>query len=459
MSSIAEYLEENAKRFESELCELLRIPSVSAESAHKGDVAQAADWMKNRFESLGFEAELLQVGEGHPIVYAESPPVEGAPTVLVYGHYDVQPPDPLDLWISPPFEPTVRNGSLFARGATDDKGQMLTHFFSAQAWLEVRDRLPVNLKYVIEGEEEVGSGSLETLLEESPERLECDCIVVSDTSQFAPGQPSITYGLRGIVAFELKLTGPNTDLHSGTFGGAVTNPANALAKMIASLADEGGRVTIPGFYDDILPMSEAEQNQLALLPFEEKQFFASVGVEDAFGESGFTTLERRTSRPTLDINGITSGYQGEGTKTIIPSWASAKITCRLVPEQDPVKIGEALQEMLDEACPPGIKLELDRGHASQGVVVPLESPYIEAAASAIEYAFGRSPVFTREGGSIPIIAAMHRKLGADVLLVGWGQNDDNLHAPNEKFNLVDFHRGIKASARLWRELSKIDLEG
>jgi succinyl-diaminopimelate desuccinylase len=374
---------------------------------------------------------------------------------LVYGHYDVQPPDPLDQWISPPFEPTVRDGNIYARGSTDDKGQMLTHVNGVQAWLQTRGSLPVQVKFVIEGEEEVGSESLNQFLERSPDKLACDVIVISDMSQFGPDQPAITYGLKGIAYFELRLKGPKQDLHSGTFGGAVTNPVNTVARMLAALVDEDGRVQVPGFYDDVVPLSDRERSQFAALPFDERAFMEQIGVDGVTGETGFTTLERRWARPTCDVNGIWGGYQGEGGKTVLPADAGAKFSFRLVPNQSPEKITRNLHEMLSGLCPPGIKMELIDMHAASGVVVSLESPYMAAATRAIERGFGRQPVFIREGGSIPIVTAFREKLGVDTLMLGWGQNDDNTHGPNEKFCLADYHRGAKASAYLWEELREI----
>jgi succinyl-diaminopimelate desuccinylase len=448
------YLEENAAQFEADLCELLRIPSISADSRFRPDVRRAAEWVAAQFGSLGLSAEICET-PGHPIVYAESLSAPGEPTALVYGHYDVQPPDPLDEWLSPPFEPTVRNGNLYARGATDDKGQMLTHVKSAQAWLRGEGKLPVNLKFLIEGEEEVGSEHLERFIEQNRERLACDVIVISDTSQFAPGKPAITYGLKGITYFELRLTGPSQDLHSGTFGGAVTNPANALAKLLAAIVNDQGQIQIPGFYDEVVPLSPQEREQFATLGFSDQEFMSQIGVDGVTGEVGYTTLERRWARPTYDVNGLWSGYQGEGAKTVLPARAGAKFSFRLVPNQDPRKIHLALEEMLRGLCPPGIKLELIPFHGAPGVVVPLDSPYMNAAANAIEQGFGKRPVLIREGGSIPVVSTFREKLGVDTLLLGWGQNDDNTHSPNEKFCLADFHRGIKASAYLWQELSRI----
>ncbi len=453
MSRLEAYLESHRDQFEEQLCELLRIPSISAGNAQRDALHRAAQWLQAQLTQIGLAAEVMST-DGNPIVLANSPPVEDAPTVLVYGHYDVQPPDPLDQWTSGPFEPTRRDGNIYARGASDDKGQLLTHLFGAQAWLAVEGKLPVNLKFVIEGEEETGSSSLEKLLRENPEQLACDCIVVSDMSQFSRGQPAITYGLRGIAYYELTVTGPNRDLHSGSFGGAITNPANVLAAMLGRMTDDRGRIQIPGFYDDVVPIDSQERERFSMLPFREEDFFAQVGVEGAVGEAGFTSLERRWARPSFDISGLTAGYQGAGAKTIIPQRASAKFSFRLVPNQDPQKVTAGLQEMLQQACPEGAKVHLAELAASPGVLVPLESPYVEAAARAIQYGFGRPPVFIREGGSIPIVANLHRTLQADVLLLGWGQPDDNAHAPNEKFALADFHRGIKTSTRLWRELSR-----
>jgi succinyl-diaminopimelate desuccinylase len=454
MSTIDQYLDTHAARFEDELCEFLRIPSVSADPGHRGDMLRAADWVADQFRHLGFTAEVIPTA-GHPLVYAESSAVPGAPTALVYGHYDVQPPEPLEKWITPPFEPTRRDGNLYARGATDDKGQVFTHLKSAEAWITVEGRLPVNLKFLIEGEEEVGSAALERYLAEHADRLACDCVVISDGGQFAPGVPAITYGLRGIAYYELHVTGPNRDLHSGSFGGSVTNPANALAQMLAGLIDRKGRVTIPGFYDEVVPLTKRERQEMASMPFDEKQYFEQIGVVGANGEEGYTTLERRWARPTFDVSGLWGGYQGEGAKTVLPAAAGAKFSFRLVPNQDPAKITAGLKWRLAELAPPGVELDLVEHHGAPGVLMPLGSPYIEAAARAIQHAFGRRPVFTREGGSIPIVTTFHQQLKVDALLVGWGQDDDNAHSPNEKFALADFHRGIKASARLWEELSKV----
>lgn len=452
MPDFETYLHDRRDAFEDDLFELLRIPSVSADSRHAADTRRAAEWVAGQLRQLDLQTDLIDT-EGHPIVYAESPAIPGAPVVLVYGHYDVQPPDPLDEWISPPFEPTRRDGNVYARGATDDKGQMLTHIKSAQCWMETQGRLPVQLKFLIEGEEEVGSDSLYAFLDSDRQRLDCDVAVISDTSQFGPGRPAITYGLKGIAYFELRLTGPSQDLHSGTFGGAVTNPANTLAKMLAAISDGEGRVTIPGFYDGVQPLSDDERRQMSELPFDDAEFMRQVGVDGVTGEEGFSTLERKWARPTYDINGLWSGYQGEGSKTVLPARAGAKFSFRLVPDQDPAKISAALRTMLEQLSPPGIRFELLEMQHAPGVVVPLDSPYMQAASRAIEAGFGAAPLFIREGGSIPIVTAFKEQLGIDTLLLGWGLNDDNMHSPNEKFSLADFHRGIKASAHLWQELA------
>ncbi|HVA48725.1 MAG TPA: dipeptidase [Pirellulales bacterium] len=454
MPDIDDYLNQHAADFEEELCELLRIPSVSADSRHRADVRRAAEWVAAQLRGLEMKVELCET-PGHPIVYAEWLGAPGAPTALVYGHYDVQPPDPLHEWHSPPFEPTRRDGNLYARGATDDKGQMFTHVKSAEAWMRTAGRLPVNVKFLIEGEEEVGSEHLDNFIAAHRQRLACDVVVISDTSQFAPDQPAITYGLRGIAYFELRLTGPKQDLHSGTFGGGVMNPANALTQMLAVLINRDGQIQVPGFYDDVEPLTEAERRQFAALNFDDREFCDELGIATTAGEKGYSTLERRSARPTFDINGLFSGYQGEGSKTVLPARAGAKFSFRLVPRQDPKKIHAALETMLTRLCPPGIKMELMAYDGAPGVVVSFESPYIRAAAKAIEHGFGRSPVYIREGGSIPVVSTFREQLGVDTLLLGWGLNDDNTHSPNEKFRLLDFHRGIKASAYLWEELSRI----
>jgi acetylornithine deacetylase/succinyl-diaminopimelate desuccinylase-like protein len=453
MQDVIDYLNQNQNTAVEQLCELLRIPSVSGDSQFKADVLKAADFVHAAFVDAGLTSEIVET-PGHPIVYAEWTQAAGAPTVLIYGHYDVQPADPLNLWTTPAFEPDIREGCVWARGATDDKGQFLTHVLSVAAWLKTTGSLPINVKFVIEGEEEVGSNNLDNFLNEHRERLKCDVAVVSDTSQYGPGIPAITYGLRGILACEVKLIGPNRDLHSGVFGGAVQNPANALASLIAKLHDENGRVTIPGFYDDIVELSVEEREQFGSLPFDEAAWLKGLGIDVGAGEAGFTNTERRWARPTCDVNGMFSGYTGEGPKTIVPSTATAKITCRLVPNQDPHKQTEALRDFLAASLPPGVRMEFSTAHGGRPSMADLSSPFMAAAKVAIEKAFGTAPVMIREGGSIPVVASLSDILGVDTLLLGWGQNTDNLHSPDEHFSLTDFHRGTLASAHLWNELAQ-----
>jgi len=453
--SVIDYLSRNKDRFVEELKELLRIPTVSADPAFKPHMQQGAEFLHRQFSELGFRSEIVST-PGHPIVYAEWLNAPDAPTVMVYGHYDVQPADPLDLWTTPPFEPTVRDGRIYARGATDDKGQMFTHVKSAEAWLKSAGRLPVNLKYVIEGEEEVGSRNLEDFLSLNRERLKCDVAVVSDTSQYAPGQPAITYGLRGILAVEVTLTGPCKDLHSGMFGGAVANPATGIARLIASLHDSQGRVQIPGFYDAVVELSESERQQFRDLNFDEAAFKKELGIREVAGEAGYSTVERRWVRPTCEINGLVSGYTGVGPKTIVPSRAVAKITCRLVPRQDPHALVEALHQYLKAQCPPSLDFEFTSYHGCPAFVFDPDSPYIEAAAQAVRAAWQVDRVrLIREGGSIPVVQTFKDVLGVDTLLLGWGLDTDNLHSPNEHFTLADFHRGIEASSRLWDALASV----
>ncbi|MEL7497037.1 MAG: dipeptidase [Planctomycetota bacterium] len=462
MSEFSTYLQENRSRFESELFEWLRMASIGTDSAYDAEVRQAADWLADKFRGLELKTEIIETC-GHPLVYAESPPIEGAPVVLVYGHYDVQPPDPLELWDTPPFEPNVRDGKVYARGATDDKGQMITHLYGVEAYLKTKGALPVQVKYLIEGEEESGGEGLEAFLKgeydkEVPvaEKLAADIVVISDCSQYAPGQPAITYGLKGIMYCQLNLKGPNRDLHSGSFGGSVNNPANALCEMLSQLKDAEGKVLIPGFYDNVLPLDDREREQFASLNFSDEEYKKEMGVDETFGEQGYTTLERRWARPTFDVNGLWSGYQGEGAKTVLPAEAGAKFSFRLVPNQDKETLAAALKTMLENICPPGIQMELEILHGAPGFVLSLDSPYMDAAARAIESGFGTRPVFIRSGGSIPVVNNFKSLLGIDTLLLGWGQDDDDPHSPNEKFTLDDYHRGIHASACLWDEIAKIN---
>lgn len=458
MDPLDEYLARHAARFEDELKQLLRIPSVSADSRHAADVRRAADFVAADLDRSGLEVETVATA-GHPLVVGSWLGAPGKPTLLIYGHYDVQPPDPLDLWISPPFEPSIRDGNLYARGATDDKGQMFTYLKALEARLAVEGRLPINVKVLIEGEEEVGSGSIEAYLPGHADSLACDWVAISDTCQLGPDQPALTYGLRGLSYFELKLTGPRRDLHSGTFGGSVENPINALATILAALRGTDGRITLPGFYDDVDPPAATERAEWSRLPFDEAAYRAELGVPALAGEEGFSTLERRWTRPTCDINGITGGYQGEGAKTVLPAWASAKVSFRLVPRQDPRAVDAAFRAFVQDYCPAGVRAEVVTYQGSRAIVVPLGGDGIRAAARALERGFGKSPHFIREGGSIPIVSAFKRVLGVDSLLLGYGLPDDNTHSPNEKIRLADFHRGIRTSAYLLDELAKVTPKG
>jgi len=446
------YLDAHRGNFEEQLKALLRIPSVSAQPAHDADTRRAAEFVRDDLREIGLAAELITTA-GHPIVYAERLDAPGKPTLLVYGHYDVQPPEPLEPWLSPPFEPTVRDGNLYARGATDDKGQMFTHIKAAEGWLKAAGRLPLNLKFLIEGEEEVGGASLETFVAQNRDRLACDYAVISDTSQFARDQPAITYGLKGLAYFEVIVHGAKSDLHSGTFGGAVANPCNALAVILASLKGPDGRIQVPGFYDPVRPLEDWERAEFARLPFSEAEFQASVGVPALAGEAGYTTLERKGARPTCDVNGLYGGYQGPGPKTVLPCMAGAKLSFRLVPDQDPRTVAAQFRGHVRAVCPPGVSYEIIDHHGAPAVLVDTKTPGVRAAVRAIEAAFGKAPVFMREGGSIPVVGLLKTQLGVDPLLLGWGQNDDNLHGPDEKFSLADYHRGIKASAHLLAELA------
>jgi acetylornithine deacetylase/succinyl-diaminopimelate desuccinylase-like protein len=447
------YLEAHRNQFEDQLKDLIRIPSVSAQPDHDADTHRAAAFVRDDLAAMGMRAELITT-KRHPIVYAEWLEAPGKPTLLIYGHYDVQPPEPLEPWLSPPFEPTIRDGNLFARGATDDKGQMFTHLKAAEAWMKGIGSLPVNVKFLIEGEEEVGGVNLEAYIAEHSRRLACDYAVISDTSQFAPGMPAITYGLKGLAYFEVLLQGANRDLHSGTYGGAVTNPLNALATILASLKGPDGKIRIEGFYDAVKPLESWERAEFAKLPFSESAFQADLAVPALFGEEGYSTLERKWARPTCDVNGLFGGYSGPGPKTVLPCKAGAKLSFRLVPDQDPKTVERLFREHVRKVTPPGVTVEVITHHGAPAVLVNVDTPGFRAAVRAVEAGFGIKPVFIREGGSIPVVGLLKEHLKVDTLLLGWGQNDDNLHGPNEKFSLADFHRGIKASAHLYHELAK-----
>jgi len=449
-----EYLKENQEKSLDQLKEFLRIPSVSAQSKYKDDIRKCAQWVADYLKDLGLKSEILETG-GHPLVYGEYHVSDDLPTILVYGHYDVQPPDPLDLWKTPPFEPIEEDGYLIARGATDDKGQLLTHIKGAEAYLKTEGKIPVNLKFMIEGEEEVQSENLPVFVEKNKDKFAADIVLVSDGSMYGLDMPAINYGLRGIAFVEVKVTGPDRDLHSGSYGGTIANPINILCKLIGQLHDDEGRIAIDGFYDNVYSPTEWELEQIKKLPFDESKFLASTGAIKLAGEKGYMPLEQTGSRPTLDCNGITGGYQGEGAKTIIPSWASAKITMRLVPNMKPGEISDKIEAYLKKICPDTVKLEVIKHGGANPVLVSTEGPWLEAAAKAIRTAYGRAPFFTKEGGSIPVVETFKTVLGIDTLLIGFGQHDDNAHSPNERFLIRDFHRGCLTSAALFEELSKV----
>ncbi|MFZ4483100.1 MAG: dipeptidase [Chthoniobacterales bacterium] len=434
------------------LFELLRFRSVSTKPDHAPEMRECAEWLCALLRHGGFTAEVAETG-GHPAVLARSPVAPGKPTVLIYGHYDVQPPEPLGLWTSPPFEPAIRNKRVFARGSTDNKGQFLAHILGAIHMLREEGALPVNLIFLIEGEEEVGSTNLDDFIRARRDDLRCDVIAISDTGMVAEGYPTLTQSLRGIAAMEVIVRGPVTDLHSGIFGGAVMNPATALVKMLASLHDDRGRIAVPGFYDDVVKPHAAEREALAALPVSESDYQRETGVLILSGEEGFSTVERIGIRPTAEINGLTSGYQGEGTKTVLPAVASAKLTFRLVPNQKPDRALNLVEIHLQSMLPPSVELEIIRGHGGMPYLLDLKSPWCGAAMRALEQTFGRQPALMREGGSIPIVQTFRDLLGSDTLLLGLAAPDCKAHAPDENFPIESFEAGIRLHQNLLRQLS------
>ena len=449
-----DYLKRHHDRFLEELMAYLRIPSVSAQSGHRQDVQRCAQWLKEHCESIGLKTRLIPT-QGHPIVLARTPRRARSkkPHFMVYGHYDVQPPEPFDLWTSPPFEPRIQGDNLFARGSTDNKGQHFVHLKAVEAYLKTGQELPCDISFLIEGEEEVGSECLTPALQKLKPELDVAAVVVSDNGMPSLKHPALTYGLRGVTACELTLIGPNRDLHSGIYGGAVDNPAMVLCQMLAQLRDAQGRVKVPGFYDDVQPLSRLERAQARKFPLKDSVMARALGVRSLFGEKGFLTVEQRAARPTLEINGLTSGYQGEGSKTIIPSKASAKITCRLVPNQDPKKILRLLKKHLQSICPKTMRLHFEAGHSGKAYLTAPDGPFAKAALDALEMAFGHQPILMREGGSIPIVNEFKQVLGVDTLLLGLGLPDDNAHSPNEKMSLTAFTKGMHMSAELWQNLA------
>jgi acetylornithine deacetylase/succinyl-diaminopimelate desuccinylase-like protein len=434
------------------LFEFLRFRSVSTKPDHAPQMRACAEWLCALLRHGGFQAEVAETG-GHPAVLARGPEAPGKPTVLIYGHYDVQPEEPVNLWTSPPFEPAIRNKRVFARGATDNKGQILAHLLGAIHLLEAEGSLPVNLIFLIEGEEEVGSTHLDDFIRARRSELRCDIIAISDTGMVAEGHPTLTQSLRGIAAMEVIVRGPATDLHSGIFGGAVMNPATALVKLLAGLHDNQGRIAVPGFYDDVAKPDPAGREALAALPIKESDYQRETGVLLLSGEEGFTTVERIGIRPTAEINGLTSGYQGAGTKTVLPATASAKLTFRLVPNQKPERVLNLVEIHFQNLLPPGVELEIIRGHGGMPYTLDLKSPWCGAALRALEQTFGRSPALMREGGSIPIVQTFRDLLGSDTLLLGLAAPDCKAHAPDENFPLENFELGIRLHQNLLRELA------
>ncbi len=452
MSDVLDYIDSNRENFKEELFDWLRIPSISTDSSHKEDVHKAARFLIDKLEALDLDRVELFETEGNPIVFGEFKTDESNPTVLVYGHYDVQPPDPLGKWISPPFEPEVRNGDIHARGASDDKGQSFTHLKAFEAYIKSGTEFPVNIKFIWEGEEEIGSPNLVPFIEDHKELLQCDMVLISDTAMFAEDTPSITYGLRGMAYMEVTVTGPNRDLHSGVYGGAVENPANVLAEMIAKLKDEKGVIQIPGFYDKVVPLTEEDREAYKKLPFDEEEYKEKLGLKALHGEEGYSTLERVSARPTLDVNGLWSGYQGEGAKTVLPADAGAKISMRLVPDQEPKEIADLFEKYFKSLAPETVSVEVKHHHGGHPSITDLSFYGMKAAAEAFEEIYGKEPLFTREGGSIPIVADFQKILGAQSILMGFGLNSDAIHSPNEKLSLKDFYRGIQTSATFFKLL-------
>jgi acetylornithine deacetylase/succinyl-diaminopimelate desuccinylase-like protein len=452
MSKTQSYIDNNIKKFEEQLFELLRIPSVSTNSKNRNDVKKAAHFLVDQLNEVGLDKVTLHETPGHPIITAELAPHQDKPTVLIYGHYDVQPSDPDELWDTPPFEPTVKDGRVYARGASDDKGQSFTHIKAIESYIKTGTELPVNVKFILEGEEEIGSPNLVPFIRKNRDLLSCNMVLISDTAMFGEDQPSITYGLRGLAYMEIHVSGPNRDLHSGVYGGAVENPANVLCEIIAQLKDSDGLVQVDGFYDDVEPMTPEMRDAYKNLPFNEEQYKKNLNLKTVHGEKGYSTLERASARPTLDVNGLWSGYQGEGAKTVLPAKAGAKVSMRLVPGQDPDKIANLFAKHVKSLAPDTVTVEVESHHGGHPVVIDLDYYGLKAAAKAFEEIYNKEVLFAREGGSIPIVADFKKVLGVNSILMGFGLTRDALHSPNESFSLKDFHRGIKTSAKFFELL-------
>jgi acetylornithine deacetylase/succinyl-diaminopimelate desuccinylase-like protein len=455
MDKVLDFINVNRDHYVDELKQYLAIPSISALPQHKDDVRRCAEWTADEMRRIGLQNVRVESTPGHPLVYGEWLGAEGAPTILFYGHYDVQPVDPVDVWTSPPFDATVRDGEIYARGSADDKGQVFMHFKAVEAHLKQHGGLPVNMKFLIEGEEEVGSANLDNFVTAHKDLLKADVVVISDSPMFDRGIPSICYGLRGLAYYQIDVRGTKSDLHSGSFGGAVANPAMVLAQMLAQLKDKAGRIKIPGFYDDVLELTAEERAEFAKLPFNERKYRQDLGAPKLFGETGYTTLERIWGRPTVEVNGLLSGFTGDGAKTVIPAVAMAKVSMRLVPNQDPQKIGELFESYLRKVAPKTVEVTLTRMHGGKPWMTAFDNPFVQAAGRAIEKGFGQRPVFNREGGSIPVVATFQEELGLPCVLFGVGLPDQNAHAPDEKLDLGNFHNGIIASACLYQEIGAL----
>ena len=455
MQQLLSYLDANKDRTLAELTEFISIPSVSSQTEHTQDMRRCAEWVSAHLKSIGLEHVQVMDTPGHPIVYADWLGAPGTPTVLLYGHYDVQPVDPVELWSSPPFEATIREGNLYGRGSTDDKGQVFAHFKAFEAYLKNNGKLPLNVKVLVEGEEEIGSEHLDTFVKEHAELLKADLVLISDSDMFARGVPSVCYGLRGLAYMEVEVTGPNSDLHSGSFGGSVHNPIQALAEMIASLHDKNGKITIPGFYKDVLPLSKTERSSFRKLPWKDRKYAASLGVKELYGEKGFSTLERLWARPTLECNGIWGGYTGQGAKTVLPSKAYAKISMRLVPNQTSASIARLFERHMKKIAPKTVSVKVRALHGGEPALTPIESPGVRAAVVALEKGFGKKPLYQREGGSIPIVVQFKEILGIDTVLLGFGLAEGNAHAPNEFIVVENFFGGIKTTLHFYNELPAI----
>jgi acetylornithine deacetylase/succinyl-diaminopimelate desuccinylase-like protein len=453
MEKIIHYIRSHRQQYLEELFQLLRIPSVSTAPEHAEDVAKCGQTLAEYLQAIGMTTVEIMPTGGHPVVYAEWLEAAGAPTILIYGHYDVQPPEPLEQWDNPPFEPEIRDGEIYARGASDDKGQVLAHLKAVEAYLKGHGKLPLNVKFLIEGEEEIGSKHLHTFVKQHAERLRADAIIISDTTMFAPGVPTICYGTRGLVALQIDLQGSLRDLHSGGYGGIVANPIQVLADILSALKDQDGRITIPGFYEDVVEIREAEKQQFEALSFDEEQLKKELGIPELFGEKGFTILERRWARPTLDVNGIVGGFTGEGVKTIIPAKAMAKITMRLVPNQNPEKIVQAFKEYVRNLTPPTVTLKITGGEVgAKPYLTPLDHPVLSFVSEALKKIFDRDPVFVRTGGSIGVVETFSDVLRVPVVFVALNHPGDNAHAPNEHLNEEAFYTGIEVAAQLLNEL-------